>query len=77
MTTNSAEIANFTPEEKVKYEHDMTTERDRRNQLAFSYDKGMEKGMEKGREFAQAAIAKKLAEKGFSEEEITELTRLD
>ena len=59
----------------------MTTERDRRNQLAFSYDKGMEKGMEKGRkeglEFAQAAIAKKLAEKGFSEEEITELTRLD
>ena len=47
---NSAEIANFTPEEKVKYEHDMTTERDRRNQLAFSYDKGMEEGMEKGME---------------------------
>ena len=58
----------------------MTTERDRRNQLAFSYDKGMEKGMEKGRkeglESAQAAFAKKLAEKGFSKEEIAELTRL-
>ncbi|MBO6173331.1 MAG: PD-(D/E)XK nuclease family transposase [Bacteroidales bacterium] len=47
---NSAEIANFTPEEKVKYEHDMTTERDRRNQLAFSYDKGVQEGMERGRE---------------------------
>lgn len=39
-----------TPEEKVKYEHDMTTERDRRNQLAFSYDKGVQEGMERGRE---------------------------
>ena len=47
---NSAEIANFTPEEKIKYEHDMTTERDRRNQLAFSYDKGVQEGMERGRE---------------------------
>ena len=74
---NSAEIANFTPEEKVKYEYDMTTERDRRNQLAFSYDKGMEKGRKEGLESAQAAIAKKLAEKGFSKEEIAELTRLD
>ena len=47
---NSAEIANFTPEEKVKYEHDMTTERDRRNQLAFSYDKGVEEGRNQERE---------------------------
>ena len=37
-----------TPEEKVKYEHDMTTERDRRNQLAFSYDKGVEEGRKQG-----------------------------
>jgi len=28
----------------------MTTERDRRNQLAFSYDKGVQEGMERGRE---------------------------
>lgn len=41
---------NNTPEEKVKYEHDMTSERDRLNQLAFSYDKGVQEGMERGRE---------------------------
>ena len=37
-----------TPEEKDKYEHDMTTERDRRNQSAFSYDKGVEEGRKQG-----------------------------
>ena len=74
---NSAEIANFTPEEKVKYENDMTTERDRRNQLAFSHDRGVEEGMEKGiakgREETQEAIARKLSEKGFSNVEIAEI----
>ncbi|MBR0300581.1 MAG: Rpn family recombination-promoting nuclease/putative transposase [Bacteroidales bacterium] len=51
---DSAEIATFTPQEKIKYEFDMTTERDIRNQIAFAEEKGiakgMEKGMEKGRE---------------------------
>ena len=46
---DSAEIATFTPEEKSKYEHDMTTERDRHNQLVFAEAKGVEKGLEKGR----------------------------
>lgn len=46
----SADISKFTPEEKVKYEHDMTTERDRLNQLAFSHDKGREEGLKEGRE---------------------------
>ena len=38
------------PQEKIKYEFDMTTERDIRNQIAFAEKKGIEKGMEKGRE---------------------------
>ena len=32
----TAEIATFTPEDKVKYEFDMTTERDIRNQIRFA-----------------------------------------
>ena len=47
---DSAEIATFTPQEKIKYEFDMTTERDIRNQIAFAEKKGIEKGMEKGME---------------------------
>ena len=46
---NSAEIAKFTPEEIVKYERDMTTERDIRNQIAYSHEEGLAEGLEKGR----------------------------
>jgi len=46
---NSAEIAKFTPEEIVKYERDMTTERDIRNQIAYSREEGLAEGLEKGR----------------------------
>ena len=53
----SAEIATFTPQEKIKYEFDMTTERDIRNQIAFAEEKGIEKGIEMGIE--------KGIEKGF------------
>ena len=46
----SAEIATFTPEERIKYQNDMTTERDRYNQLVFAEAKGREQGREEGRE---------------------------
>lgn len=45
---DSAEIATFTPEEKAKYVHDMTTERDLHNQLVFAEAKGVEKGRAEG-----------------------------
>ena len=74
---NSAEIAKFTPDEKIRYEYDMTTDRDRLNQLAFSRKEGKAEGREEGREEglkeAREAIAKKLSEKGFSPEEIAEI----
>ena len=78
---NSAEIAKFTPEEKVKYEHDMTTDRDIRNQIAFSREEGlkegMEKGMEKGAREALIEMAKKMVANGnYSVEQIKELTGL-
>ena len=53
---NFADISSFTPMEKVKYEHDMTTERDRRNQIAFSHDQGVKEGMEKGMERTLAQL---------------------
>ena len=43
-----AEISNFTAEEKVKYELDMTTERDRRNQIAYAREEGRSAGLEEG-----------------------------
>ena len=63
---DSAEIAKFTPEEKIKYEHDMTTERDIRNQIAYSREEGRAQGMEEARRL----IMKKLKDKGFSDEEV-------
>ena len=50
MLFESAEIATFTPEERIKYQNDMTTERDRYNQLVFAEAKGREQGREEGRE---------------------------
>ena len=71
---DSAEIATFTPEEKVKYQEDMTTERDIRNQIAYAEEKGLEKGFEKGREEGReeerARIAEGLRKEGVPEDVI-------
>lgn len=56
----AANISKFAPEDKVKYEFDMTTERDIRNQIRYAEKKGIEKGMEKGME----KMAKNLKELG-------------
>ncbi len=73
----SAEIATFTPQEKIRLENDMRTERDLRNQMAYARESGYEEGMEKGREEERARtetylrdIAAKLRERGLSEDEI-------
>ena len=70
----SAEIATFTPEERVKYQNDMTTERDRYNQLVFAEAKGREQGREEGREEGREDAIRKMSEqlraRGMSEPEI-------
>ena len=38
----SAEIATFTPQEKIKLEYDMRTERDIKNQIAYAKKEGRE-----------------------------------
>ena len=44
----AAEIATFTPEDKVKYEFEMTTERDIRNQIAFAKKNARAEGIIEG-----------------------------
>ena len=66
----------FVEEDKIKYQNDMTTERDIQNQIDFAMDKGreegfekgIEKGIEKGRAEERAKIIKALKEQGVSEE---------
>lgn len=83
----SADITKFTPEEKVKYEHDMTTERDRRNQLKKALEDGLKDGREKGlaearaeaaveREALKKEIARNLIKKGFSDTDIAAIVPL-
>ena len=57
MLFDSAEIAKFTPSEKIKYEKDMTTERDIRNQIRFAEKKGANK---KATEIARQMLAEHL-----------------
>lgn len=45
---NSAELANFTADERAKYQLDMTTERDIKNQIEFARDEGRVEGRVEG-----------------------------
>ena len=79
----SAEIATFTPEERIKYKNDMTTERDRYNQLVFAEAKGREQGREEGREQGREEgredairkMSEQLRARGMSEAEIEAIVR--
>ena len=80
----SAEIANFTPEEKAKYERDMTTERDIRNYISCARQEGREEGLEAGKKEgikegainAKIEIAKAFLEKGIAPETVASCTGL-
>jgi predicted transposase/invertase (TIGR01784 family) len=82
----SAEIAKFTAEEKARYEQNMTTERDIRNQITYARDKGWEKGREEGREEGIRLTALKMLENrvpvqtickctGMTEQEVNQLAQ--
>ena len=68
---SSADLHNFAEEDKIKYQNDMTTERDIQNQIDFARDKGFEQGLEQGREEERVKIIKALKEQGVPEEIIT------
>ena len=77
---SSANLSNFTPEDKIKYHNDMTTERDIRNQIAFARDKGeeegIEKGIEKGTALTKLDIAKSMLTDGLDLAFISKYTGL-
>lgn len=73
---DSAIIANFTPRERTKYIHDMTTQRDYENQLIFAAQKGLEKGYAKGKAEGKAEIASNMKRLGMPIETISLATGL-
>ena len=72
----SAEIATFTPQEKIRLENDMRTERDLKNQIAYAKEEGIEQGRElgreEGREEERARFVEKLRKLGVSEDLIAQ-----
>ena len=78
LLLDSADFTKFTPEERVKYQYEMTIERDRRNQETFKINKALAEQREK---FARSLLADGMSvEKvsqytGLTESEIEELYR--
>ena len=72
----SAEITNFAPEEKSKYEKDMTTERDIRNYISYARLEGREEGRAEGEAVSKREIAKAFLEKGIDKAIIASCTGL-
>ena len=73
---SSANLSNFTPEDKIKYQNDMTTERDIRNQIAFAQDKGFALGLEKGAQQRNAEIARTMLAEGLGTAVVSKCTGL-
>ena len=73
---DSAEIANFTPEEKAKYEQNMTTERDIRNQISYARDLGREEGRKVGAREQSLLIARNLLKAGIPVDVVVRVTGL-
>ena len=68
------------PEDKIKYEYAMTTERDIRNQIRYAEKQGVEKGlaqgMEQGKEQGAIEIARRMQDGKMAIEKIVEFTGL-
>ena len=73
----SAEICNFAPRERIKYEYDMTTKRDILNYIDFAREDGEKKGMEKGAEQKAREIARQMLAEKLSIDLISRVTGLD
>ena len=73
---NSAEINKFAPKERSEYIQDMTTERDRANQLATAEEKGHAKGLAEGEANAMRKMAVKMLSAGEKVSRVSEFTGL-
>jgi len=65
---SSADLNKFAPADKIKYQNDMTTERDIQNQIDFAMDKGLEKGRAEGLERGLAKGREEGRKEGREEE---------
>ena len=73
---NSAELANFTPDERAKYQLDMTTERDIKNQIEYARDDGaLKEAFKIAQALLELGVAIDIIAKGtgLSEEEVEAL----
>ena len=73
---NSAELANFTPDERAKYQLDMTTERDIKNQIVYARDEGAwKKSLQIAQNLLELGVATDIISKGtgLSVEEVEAL----
>ena len=68
----AANIAKFAPKDKIKYEYDMTTERDIRNQIHYAEKKGIEKGLAEGRKKERLENARNLKSLGVDIDTISQ-----
>ncbi|MBR6875439.1 MAG: Rpn family recombination-promoting nuclease/putative transposase [Bacteroidales bacterium] len=77
---DAANIATFAPEDRIKYEYAMTTERDIRNQIRYAEKQGlaqgMEQGMKQGKEQGALEVARRMLSKNKDIAEIVEFTGL-
>ncbi len=55
----TAEIANFAPQDRIKYESEMRTEQDLKNQIAYAREEGLEKGHEEAIAEMISAVAER------------------
>ena len=72
----ACEIAKFTPEEKLRYEHDMITERDYDNIIYTAKVEGRTEGKAEGLAEGKTDVARAMKAKGLETSLISELTGL-
>lgn len=69
---SSADLSKFAPEEKIKYQNDVNTDRDIRNQIAYAKNQGIEQGIEQ----RNVEIAKAMLSEGLDASVISKCTGL-
>ena len=73
---NAAQFAAMNKHEQLEYIKEMTTERDRRNQISYAHESGIEKGMAKGKAEEKLNIARNLKQAGVDSAIIAQSTQL-
>ena len=71
-----AEVSNLTKEERMMYDRSLQEKWDYENVLAYAEQKKYAEGIEKGEHSKALATARKMKAKGYSAEEISEVTEL-